>query len=122
MFSIQTRAVGPVNVVRCSGSFVLGRETEVLTQSVPGLLERGGPVILNLKDVVTIDTSGIGTLLLLHCWIHAAGSRISFCCLSPRISEMLRITNLSEVFDIRSDEQEAISAVAAVPASVASVA
>jgi anti-anti-sigma factor len=111
--AIHTDAVGEVNVVRCSGRMVYGRDMDALKKVVAVLLPQQKPLVLNLGGVCSIDSAGIGTLALLHCWVHAAGSRVSFCTLPPRIAELLHLTNLFDVFDLHASESDAIGTLAA---------
>jgi anti-sigma B factor antagonist len=108
--SLQMRRVGEVVVVTCSGKIVGGAEADELQQVIRELLPLEPNVVLNLAQVTSLDSAGVGVLVrFLHRTRNASGD-LKLCCVPPRIADVLRITRLSGIFDVRSREDEAISA------------
>jgi anti-anti-sigma factor len=66
---------------------------------VSPLLPLGGRIIINLADVNYLDSSGLGTLVGLKVSAIRQGLCIlEFANMTPRVLELLRITNLMQPF------------------------
>lgn len=65
-------------------------------------------MILNLKGVDYIDSSGLGTLVAAHSALKNAGGGLALLHLSRRSAELLILTKLSTVFQIFDDEKAAV--------------
>jgi anti-sigma B factor antagonist len=64
---ITDREVNGVAVLALEGRIVLGEETVTLREKVKGLLAAGEKkLVLDLKDVTLIDSSGLGALVAAH--------------------------------------------------------
>ena len=108
--SLQTRHVGAVVVVTCSGKIVSGAGAEELQQVVGKLLPLEPSVVLNVAEVTSLDSFGVGVLVRLLHRTRSVFGDLKLCCVPPRIAEVLRITRLAGVFDVHSREEEAIAA------------
>jgi anti-sigma B factor antagonist len=65
-------------------------------------------VILNLKGVDYIDSSGLGTLVAAHSTLSKAAGGLALMNLSKRSAELLILTKLATVFRIFEDEKSAV--------------
>jgi anti-anti-sigma factor len=91
-------ALGRVIRVVCHGSLVNQTAGE-LKEAVKPLIADGGKIILDFKDVGFVDSMGLGTLVGLKISaVHQGYCTLSFEHLSPRVQELLRITNLVDLF------------------------
>jgi anti-sigma B factor antagonist len=66
-------------------------------------------VILNLKDVDYIDSTGLGTMVICYTTLSKAGGNLKLVHLNRRNIELLLLTKLSTVFQIFADEQDAVN-------------
>ena len=107
--SLQSRRVGDITVITCSGRIVEGPESAALQQHL-NLLSHDPCVVLNLADVNFIDSSGLGLLVRLLTRSRAAGGTVRLCAVPTRIAEVLRITRLEKLFDTHASEADAIGA------------
>jgi anti-sigma B factor antagonist len=108
--SLQLRRVGEVVVIACSGKIVGGSEAEELQKVIGQLLPLEPNVVLSLAQVTSLDSAGVGVLVrFLHRTRNASGD-LKLCCVPPRLTEVLRITRLAGIFDVRTREDEAIAA------------
>jgi anti-sigma B factor antagonist len=106
---INTRKVDNVAVVDASGRITLGQETQLLRDTIQRLLEEGQrQVVLNLGDVSFIDSAGIGELVSAFTSARNRGGEMKLLKLTRRVRDVVQITKLYTVFDIRDDEAEAI--------------
>ena len=108
--SLQTRRIGDITVVTCSGRIVAGEESESLQQHVGRVLPDEPFVILNVREVNYVDSGGAGMLVRLLNRTRTAGGDLKLCQISERVAEILRITRLDKVFDSHASESDAIAA------------
>jgi anti-sigma B factor antagonist len=107
---IETRTVGDVHILDCSGKITLGEVTMAVRNSVRDVLKNGGKkIVLNLADVNYIDSSGIGELVSSYTTVTNQGGKLKLLSLTKKIQELLAITKLLTVFSVYDDEQQAIS-------------
>ena len=107
---IETRTVGDIHVLDCSGKITLGEGTMAIRNKVREVLKNGGKkIILNLSDVNYIDSSGIGELVSSFTTVTNAGGQLKLLNLTKKIQELLAITKLLTVFSVYQSEQEAIA-------------
>ena len=107
---IETRTVGDVHVLYCSGKITLGEGTMAIRNTVKDVLKGGGKkIVLNLADVNYIDSSGIGELVSSYTTVTNQGGLLKLANLTKKIQELLAITKLLTVFQVFDSEQAAIS-------------
>src|SRR5271170_7256230 len=91
--NLHTAAGEGETVVRCTGR--LTNETSPLLKAeVKTLFPRKQPVILDLTELSYMDSSGLGTLVGLYISAKSAGCQLVSVNLSPRIRELLGMTNV----------------------------
>ena len=78
---------------------VRGTEQALLAWLTP--MVRRQSVTLDLAPVTRIDAAGIATLLSLHATAEKCGNQFHVTGLSPRVSEILSLVGLSEIFPSR---------------------
>ena len=104
-----TRQVGGVTVVDVTGRITMGEGNVILREIVRDLAEKGKKaILLNLKEVHYMDSSGVGELVKAHTTIRGQGGQLKLANLSKRVQDLLEMTRLSAVFDIQKDEASAI--------------
>jgi anti-sigma B factor antagonist len=106
--SFRSRIVGDVTVLQCDGAIVEGEASAALRQHVTDVLGRTPAIVLDLRGVHFIDSSGLGVLVRILA--RTGHDNLKLCGLTSRTSETLRITRLSTVFDSHESEVEAIAA------------
>jgi len=88
---------------------VLGEEIHTLRDSVRNLIADGKKkIILNLADVDYIDSSGVGELVGAFTTVRNAGGELKLMNLTQKVHDVLHVTKLYTVFDIRDDEFTAV--------------
>jgi anti-sigma B factor antagonist len=106
---INTREVGHVTILDVQGRIVLGDEIHMLRDAVRGLIaEDKKKIILNLCEVDYIDSSGVGELVGSFTTVRNAGGELKLLNLSQKVQDVLHVTKLYTVFDIRDDEFTAV--------------
>jgi anti-sigma B factor antagonist len=103
--------VDGVNIVDCSGRITLGEGSVVLRDVVKELLGKGQKkILLNLGDVNYIDSSGIGELVSAYTTVKNQGGELKLLNLTKKVHDLLQITKLYTVFDVKDDETSAVKA------------
>jgi anti-sigma B factor antagonist len=106
----STRQVDGITVVDLSGRITLGEGSVVLRDAVRDLLAKGEKrLLLNLGDVTYIDSSGIGELVSAFTTVRNQGGELKLLNLTKKVHDLLQITKLYTVFDVKDDETAAIS-------------
>ncbi len=107
--TIETREVGHVTILDVKGRIVLGDEIGDLRDAVRDLLARDKKkIILNLAGVDYIDSSGVGELVSSFTAVRNAGGELKLLNLTPKVQDILGVTKLYTVFDVRDDEFTAV--------------
>jgi anti-sigma B factor antagonist len=107
----EVRQVEGVVVVDLSGQIKLGEGSSVVRDTVKDLLSKGHRnILLNLGNVSYIDSSGIGELVAAFTSVRNQGGEMKLLNLTRKINDLLQITKLYTVFDVRDDEAEAVAA------------
>ncbi len=108
---ISPRQVDGVTILDCSGRITLGEGSVVLRDAVRDLLSKGQKkILLNLGEVNYIDSSGIGELVSAFTTVRNQGGELKLLNLTKKVHDLLQITKLYTVFDIRDDEASAVQA------------
>lgn len=106
---IETREVSHVTILDIRGRIVLGEEIHALRDAVRGLVAEGKKkIILNLADVDYLDSSGVGELVGAFTTVRNAGGELKLMNLTQKVQDVLYVTKLYTVFDIRDDEFTAV--------------
>ena len=109
----STRQVDGVTIVDLSGRITLGEGSVVLRDQIRDLLSKGNKrILLNLGDVSYIDSSGIGELVSAYTTVRNQGGELKLLNLTKKVHDLLQITKLYTVFDVKDDEASAIKAFA----------
>lgn len=87
---------GDEAVVHCQGYLVAG-VTGFLSSRVTPLIREKKRIVLDLTELIHIDSMGLGTLVRLFCSAKAAGCRFELINLGKQVRELLGITNLLSV-------------------------
>ena len=107
--AITTREVDHVTLLDIRGRIVLGDETDALRSAIRDLIAHGKKkIILNLAEVDYIDSSGVGELVGGYTTVRNAGGELKLLNLTQKVHDVLNVTKLYTVFDIRDDEFKAV--------------
>jgi anti-sigma B factor antagonist len=107
---VTTRQVDGVTILDLSGRITLGEGSVLLRDSIRDLLSKGQKsILLNLADVNYIDSSGIGELVSAYTTVRNQGGELKLLNLTKKVHDLLQITKLYTVFDVKDDEATAIS-------------
>jgi len=107
----STRQVDGITIVDLSGRITLGEGSVVLRDTIRDVVSQGNKkILLNLGDVTYIDSSGIGELVSAFTSVRNQGGELKLLNLTKKVHDLLQITKLYTVFDIKDDEATAVGA------------
>ena len=107
--TLQSRCVGDVTVVTCSGRIVAGEESKSLQVCLDRLLPDTPHVLLHLGGVDFIDSGGLGLIARYLTRPQDRRGTLKVCAVSPKIDDVLRITRLKSVFQPYETEADSIA-------------
>jgi anti-anti-sigma factor len=87
-----------VTTIKCHGRLISENSNEI-KELVKPLIPLGGRIIIDLGDLTFLDSSGLGALVGLKVTAVKQGLvRLEFANMTPRVLELLRISNLMQTF------------------------
>lgn len=104
---IQQREHEGVVVFDLKGRITAGPEASLLRERVGGAASHN--VVLNLTAIDYIDSTGLGALVMCATSLRKLGGGVKLVNINKRQLELLVITKLATVFDLFTDEQDAIN-------------
>jgi anti-sigma B factor antagonist len=107
---LESRPVGDVLVVQCTGRIVSGNEVYALHAYVGDSFVKYADVVLQVDQVEFVDSSGLGALVRLMQAARAKGGDLKLSGVPPRIRKTLEMTGLLSQFKTYESVEEAITA------------
>jgi len=97
-------------ILDLKGRITLGAESSALRDKVRALNDAGSHnVVLNLADVDYIDSTGLGALVMCATTLRKTQGNMKLLNLNRRTCELLVMTKLATVFEIFTEEQDAVN-------------
>jgi anti-anti-sigma factor len=101
---------GSAVVLHCRGQALCHGEARALSEIVADVLPAARRMVVDLAGIDSIDSGGLGELVLTHMWAEAAGHTLKFACPGKSVRHLFEVTNLVSVFDVYTSVPEAIAA------------
>jgi anti-sigma B factor antagonist len=108
--SLETAHSGSAVVLHCQGRIIFRGEARALSTIIAEALPSARRMVVDLAGVDSVDSAGLGELVLSHMWAEAAGYMLKFASPRKSVRHLLEITNLVAVFDIYGSIPEAMAA------------
>lgn len=107
---IDIRQQEGVTILAPKGRITIGVGDVALRDAVHEALRAGGRnMLIDMADVSTIDSSGIGELVSSYTTVTNRGGKLKLLNLPSKVSDILQITQLITVFDVFDNEAEAVA-------------
>jgi anti-sigma B factor antagonist len=107
-FSVNIRQSGAISLVDVSGRLT-SFETGALRDAITRLLKQGRKdIVLNLSGLLYLDSSGIGELARMYVSVVKENGQMKVVGLSSKVEEILKITQLYQVFPEFPSEEAAL--------------
>jgi anti-sigma B factor antagonist len=108
---VTIRHVEGFTVLEVGGRITLGEGGVTLRDAIQGALKTGAKtLILDLGGVDYMDSAGLGELTGAYTSAKNKGCDLKLTHLTKKIDGLMQITKLATIFDIYTDEKEALAA------------
>jgi anti-sigma B factor antagonist len=108
-FEIRESAREGIVILALKGRLTVG-EASTVREKVNEVVAAGhANVILDLQNVDYIDSTGLGSMVICFTTIKKAGGALKLVNLNKRNIELLLLTKLHTIFEVFSDEQDAVN-------------
>ncbi len=105
----DVRSAGDVIILDLKGRLVSGSGDQLLRDSMNELVAEGWKkILLNLSEVSSIDSAGIGELVASTKMAGRFGSNVKILRFGDRVRHVLAISRLLPLFEVYEDEREAL--------------
>jgi anti-sigma B factor antagonist len=107
-FSVNVRQADGIALVAVTGRLT-SFEAKAFREMVQGLVKEGHTnIVLNLSALDYLDSSGIGELVRNYMTVIKRGGAVKVVGLAPKVEEILKVTQLYQVFPEFPDEASAL--------------
>ena len=108
--SLEAGNIGSAVVLHCQGRMIFRSEARALSTLVAEVLPSARRMVVDLAGVDSVDSGGLGELVLTHMWAEAAGFTLKFASPKKSVRHLFEVTNLVSVFDVYGSVPEAMAA------------
>jgi anti-sigma B factor antagonist len=99
-----------ITVLELNGRITMGEEATKFRQIIQTVAQAANPkLILDMQRVDYIDSTGLGAVVMSSTALGKAGGVVKLLNLNRRNIELLVATKLTTIFEIFSDEQDAVN-------------
>jgi anti-sigma B factor antagonist len=104
-----SRTVDGVEIISLQGKITIGSGDSQLREVITNAVSNGkNKILLDMSQVTTIDSSGIGELVGSYTTVTNRGGKLKLLHLPAKLNELLHVTQLITVFEVHENEQEAV--------------
>jgi anti-anti-sigma factor len=107
---IEAVPLGNTVVLCCRGQTISRSDARALSRLISEVLPTARRIIVDLEGVVSLDSDGLGELVLTHMWAEAARYALKFSTPSDSVRRLFESTNLISVLDVYASAPEAMAA------------
>jgi anti-sigma B factor antagonist len=108
-FEIEESVQDGVVILALKGRLTVGEASKVRDKVNELVAREQIRIILNLAHVDYIDSTGLGSMVICYTTLKKAGGALKLVNLNRRNIELLLLTKLSTIFEIFSDERDAVN-------------
>lgn len=105
----SSRNVNGVEIIKLEGKITIGAGDSQLRDVITNAVKEGKHnILLDMSQVSTIDSSGIGELVGAYTTVTNRGGKLKLLHLPSKVSDLLQVTQLITVFEVYEDETQAV--------------
>jgi len=104
--ALTFETIGPCAVLHCDGRIVFGPHADCLVKRCAEIFESYRALGLELSGVTALDSGGIGSLVRVLNTARKEGKELAIISPSPKVKQVLEVTNLTSVFRSYSSIEE----------------
>jgi anti-anti-sigma factor len=102
MLQFLTKRSGDLVILQCTGRMVAGEGLKSLQRIA--IAQRAAGLVVDLREVESLDAAGLGTLLRIRQWCEAQGMSFKLINPSKHVREVLSLTALDSVIQLQPAE------------------
>ena len=106
---INSEEKNGISIFRINGDIDLESSPEVKKFFDRIAAEKKDKIVINLKDVSYVDSSGLATLVEILKNLRTYGGKLKLTNLSEKVKGLFEITKLDKLFDISAEEESALT-------------
>ena len=111
ILNISKRESGGVTILELEGRILVGESSQQFHKTVREAIAGGAhKLVLQLAGVNYIDSSGVGEIVSALAAAKQAGGELRLADLTPKVRDLMKMTNLNRLFELELTEQAAIAA------------
>lgn len=107
---IKEERLDDVSVLTLTGRLDAGSAERLLKHIKALLKDHQNRIILDLKSLEFIDSSGVGMLLSAYRLLEGHGGTLKICSINQQVKSLFGLTRLGEFFEFFGDRESAIEA------------
>lgn len=98
-----------INLFHLSGELIDRNQASPLLAEIDESISKGeSKILLNLQELKYINSSGLNVLINILTKARKVGGEVAICCVNKKITELLVITKLDSIFNVKENEEKAI--------------
>ncbi len=95
-----------IKVVQPSGVLDATRSQDFRKEIIQSLESKPKTVLVDLKDITFMDSSGLGALVLAFKTLRASETKLVLCSINEQVKILFELTGMDKVFEIFSNQDE----------------
>jgi len=95
-------------ILHCKGEIRFRRDAQLFAAKAKEILDRGSDLIIDLNGIETLDSVGLGELVLVQMRARAVGCEVCLTGVNDFIAATLFTTNVSSLFKMHATISEAL--------------
>jgi anti-anti-sigma factor len=108
--TLEAEPSGNTIVLHCRGRIIFRSEAQTFSTIVAEVLPSARRMVVDLAGIDSVDSGGLGELMLTHMWAEAAGYALKFASPKKSVLHLFEATNVVSVLDVYASVPEAIEA------------
>jgi anti-sigma B factor antagonist len=108
--SVTTSRAADILVVAFSGELDLSTAPVLREELLQALCVPASDIVVDLREVVFMDSTGLGLLIGAHRRAQAAGASVRVVCTQPDLLRVLRVSGLDQVLTVDTSIGDAVAA------------
>ncbi len=112
ILNVQRKNIEPyIVILKMSGRIAMGSDSQRIEWGLAELLkENHKKVVFDLTDVIYLDSSGVGILMMCHAKLKKAGGALHIAGAQGMVEEVLDITSVNKIVKLYPNADEAAQA------------
>ncbi len=110
LFQYKTTSHDDIRIFQLFGELIDREQSKTMVDEVIDAIAKGNnKVLLNLKDLRYINSSGLNVLINILTKCRKAGGDVAICYVNEKNKELLIITKLDSIFNVCETQEDAVA-------------